>query len=470
MSREGPPDWALPAWDALDVGTRPPTRTAAGRPAGTFGVRILGVTEVTHAVRSALRDDPRLGDLWVEGEVGRVTVSSAGHAYFTLRDEKSQLACVFFREDRQASAFEPQAGMRVVVHGRIDVFDAQGVYQCYVAAIQPAGFGDLALHFEQTKARLAAAGLFEAGRKRPLPARPTTIGVVTSLSGAVIHDIRRVLARRWPLVDVVVSACQVQGDGAAETIVAALERLARYDALCRDAGRPGQAPGLVILARGGGSLEDLFAFNDERVVRAIAAHPVPVVSGIGHETDVTLADFVADLRAPTPSAAAELAVPDRVDAIAALRARRWRLDEAAMRGVTGWSRRVAAERRALEGLRPATRLAAARERAGYLLDRATAAVLRRIAVDGRAAERATRGLAPLAEGRLRRDRGRLAAASAALGALGPEATLARGYAIVRRVEDGAIVRDPAESPPGTRLRLRVARGELSARAEAEANG
>ena len=470
MRDDEPPGWALPSWDALDVGTRPANRSGPGRPAGTFGPRILGVTEVTRVVRDALREDPRLGDLWVEGEVGRVTVSSAGHAYFTLRDEKSQLACVFFREDRQGSAFEPQAGMRVVVHGRIDVFDAQGVYQCYVAAIQPAGFGDLALRFEQTKARLAAEGLFEARRKRPLPARPKTIGVVTSLSGAAIHDIRRVLARRWPLVEVVVSACRVQGSGAAETIVAALGRLALYDSGCREAGRPAEAPGLVIVARGGGSLEDLAAFNDERVVRAIAAHPVPVVSGVGHETDVTLADFVADLRAPTPSAAAELAVPDRLDVLAALRARRWRLDETATRVVAGSFRRVAAERRALEGLRPATRLAAARERAGYLLDRATAAILGRIAVDRRAAERAARDLAPFAEGRLRRERGRLAAASAVLGALGPEATLARGYAIVRRAEDGAIVRDPAESPPGTRLRLRVARGELAARAEVDPSG
>jgi len=465
--RDEPPDWALPSWDALDVGARRHGRGGPGRPAGSFGPRVLGVTEVTHAVRDALRDDPRLGDLWVEGEVGRVTVSSAGHAYFTLRDEKSQLACVFFREDRRMSAFEPQAGLRVVVHGRIDVFDAQGVYQCYVAAIQPAGFGDLALRFEQAKARLAAEGLFDAGRKRPLPARPATIGVVTSLSGAVIHDIRRVLARRWPLVRVVVSACRVQGDGAAETILAAFGRLARFDALCRESGRPVDAPGLVIVARGGGSLEDLLAFNDERVVRAIAAHPVPVVSGVGHETDVTLADFAADMRAPTPSAAAELAVPDRAEFVSALRARRRRLDEAAISGVAGWSRRIAAERRALAGLRPETRLAASRERAGYLLDRSTAAVRGRISADRRATERAARDLAPLAGGRLRAGRGRLTAASAALVALGPEATLARGYAIVRRVEDGAIVRDPAASPPGTRLRLRVARGELAARAEAD---
>ena len=470
MGDAEPPDWALPAWDALDTGSRAPGRPGAGRPAGTFGLRVLGVTEVTRAVRDAIREDPRLTDLWVEGEVGRVTVSAAGHAYFTLRDERSQLACVFFREDRQVSAFEPQAGMRVVVHGRIDVFDAQGVYQCYVSAIQPAGFGDLALRFEQTKARLAAEGLFDARRKRALPTRPRTIGVVTSLSGAVVHDIRRVLARRWPLVEVVVSACRVQGDGAPETVVAALARLARYDGSCRAAGEADAAPGLVIVARGGGSLEDLFAFNDERVVRAIAAHPVPIVTGIGHETDVTLADFAADLRAPTPSAAAELAVPDRADVLAALRARRSRLDEASMRAIAGSSRRVAAERRALEGQRPATRLAAARERAGYLLDRATAAVMGRVADERHAVGGAARDLGPLTLGRLDRERARLAAASATLGALGPEATLARGYAIVRRAADGAIVRDPAESPPGTRLRLRVARGEIAARAERAPDG
>ncbi|MFH1474640.1 MAG: exodeoxyribonuclease VII large subunit, partial [Chloroflexota bacterium] len=355
MGDHEPPAWALPSWDAVDP---PAGRPAPERPAP----RVLGVSDVTRAVRDALRGDPRLADVWVEGEVGRVTVSSAGHAYFTLKDARSQLACVWFRDDRIRSPFEARAGLQVVVHGRIDVFDAQGVYQCYVAAMQPAGLGDLALRFEATKARLAAEGLFDAGRKRPLPARPATVGIVTSLSGAVLHDVRRVLERRWPMTRLVVSACRVQGEGSAESIVAALDRLARLGDACEADGRPQDGPAVVIVARGGGSLEDLWAFNDERVVRAVAAHPVPVVAGIGHETDVTLVDFAADVRAPTPSAAAELVVPERLEVVAGIRARRARADAALGTAMTELGRRVAGERRALEGLRPEARLAAARER------------------------------------------------------------------------------------------------------------
>ncbi|MFH0750237.1 MAG: exodeoxyribonuclease VII large subunit, partial [Chloroflexota bacterium] len=408
------PDWALPSWDALE---QPAGRAAAG----PDGPRVLGVSDVTRAVRDALRGDPRLADVWVEGEVGRVTVSSAGHAYFTLKDARSQLACVWFRDDRIRSPFEARAGLQVVVHGRIDVFDAQGVYQCYVAAVQPAGLGDLALRFEATKARLAAEGLFDAGRKRPLPVRPATIGVVTSLSGAVLHDVRRVLERRWPLARLVVSACRVQGDGAPESIVAALDRLVRFGAACRADGRPLDGPAVVIVARGGGSLEDLWAFNDERVVRAVAAHPVPVVTGIGHETDVTLVDFAADLRAPTPSAAAELVVPERLQVIAAIRAQRARADAALGEAMTELARRVAGERRALDGLRPEARLAAARERAGYLLDRATGAVAGRLARDLRTVERTAGRLHPLAGMRLAAARARADATRGSVGARGPGA-------------------------------------------------
>ncbi len=464
MSDREQPDWALPAWDAVEPLPRRRVVESAAVTGRTFDLRVLGVSDVTRAVRDALRGDPRLADVWVEGEVGRVTVSSAGHAYFTLKDARSQLACVWFRDDRIRSPFEVRAGLQVVVHGRIDVFDAQGVYQCYVAAVQPAGLGDLALRSEATKARLAAEGLFEAARKRPLPARPATVGLVTSLSGAVLHDVRRVLERRWPMTRLVVSACRVQGEGAAETIVAALERLVRFGADCRADGRPLDAPSVVIVARGGGSLEDLWAFNDERVVRAVAAHPVPVVAGIGHETDVTLVDFAADLRAPTPSAAAEMVVPDRLHVIAGVRAMRAGADAALGAEMTELARRVAAEARALESLRPAARLAAARERAGYLLDRATAAVAGRLGADRRAAERAADRLRPVAGTRLAAARARLDATRGSLVALDPGATLARGYAIVRRAADGAIVREPGEAPAGTPLRLRVARGEIAARA------
>ena len=312
-----------------------PRRRSPGRRSGLipdeFRPTILGVTEVTHVVRDAVRADERLRDVWVEGEVGRVTISSAGHAYFTLKDERSQLSCIWFRDDRLASPFEPRTGLRVVAHGRIDVFDQQGVYQLYVSAVQPAGFGDLALRFEELKARLAAEGLFEAARKRPLPPRPAVIAVATSASGAVWHDIRHVLERRWPLAEVVFAACQVQGEPAPASIVAALARIARYADQCIADGRPANAPVVTILARGGGSLEDLWSFNDERVVRAIVGHPLPLVCGVGHETDVTLADFAADVRAPTPSAAAEIVVPDRVQVAAGLAADARRLTGVAQR-------------------------------------------------------------------------------------------------------------------------------------------
>ncbi len=428
-------------------------------------LRILQVSDVTKAVRDAVRADERLRDVWVEGEVGRVTVSSAGHAYFTLKDDRSQLACVFFRDDRQASPFEPRTGFRVVVRGRVDVFESQGVYQLYVASIQPAGFGDLALRFEELKARLAAEGLFDAHRKRPLPVRPAVIGVATSASGAVWHDICNVLKRRWPLTRVVLSPCRVQGEGAGASVANALARLAHYGEQCRRDGRPDDAPAVVILARGGGSLEDLWPFNDERVVRAVVAHPVPVVCGVGHEVDVTLADFAADVRAPTPSAAAELVVPDRAELAGGLA----ELDRRARRLVAGClessARELAAERRALAAVRPAAQLAQARERAGYLLDRATRAVSRDVASARRAESALSARLDPTVARRLAIARATLERSEATLAALGPQATLDRGYAIVRRRSDGTILRDPADAPAGERLQIRLARGELPARAD-----
>jgi exodeoxyribonuclease VII large subunit len=476
----GPPDWALPSWDALpeagESGEGEATEAPAAVESGPVeseaaaALRIMQVSEVTRAVRDAVRLRPELRDVWVEGEVGRVTVSAAGHAYFTLKDERSQLSCVFFRDERAHSAFEPQTGLRVVAHGRVDVFETQGVYQLYVTAVQPAGFGDLALRFEALKARLAAEGLFESARKRQLPARPAVIGVATSATGAVWHDICQVVSRRWPMARLILSPCQVQGEGSAQSVVAAMDRLARWREICLAEGRPEDAPDVVILARGGGSLEDLWSFNDERVVRAVVAHPVPVVCGVGHEVDVTLADFAADVRAPTPSAAAELVVPDRAEMAESLSGLARRAGSCVATVVAAARAELASEGRVLDRLQPSAQLAQARERAGYLLDRAARAVreqfARRSQTEGQLAGR----LAPAVAGGLAARRVALERAGATLAALAPQATLDRGYAIVRRRADGVVVRSPAEAPAGEPLAITVAGGEVPATVDAPDSG
>jgi exodeoxyribonuclease VII large subunit len=333
------------------------------------------------------------------------------------------------------------------------------VYQLYIESIQPSGFGDLSLRFEALKAKLAAEGLFAADRKRELPAYPSVIGVATSLSGAVLHDIRKVLARRWPMARVIVGACQVQGQGAAPTIVAALRRLSRWTD-----SETGRGVDLVILARGGGSLEDLWPFNEEIVVRAVAASPCPIVVGVGHETDVTLAEFAADVRAATPSVAAELAVPARADELARLRNLRGRLEGAAGRALRERRQAFDSERRALDGLNPAALLAAERERVGLLLDRATRLIDMRL--DRRRTElaRATERLPGLATRAMGQARASLERAGAGLAALSPFATLERGYAIVRD-EQGRIVRTADQVDVGDRLAVRLHRGRLDARVE-----
>ena len=463
----------LPGWDAVADAAAPARepgpvawreRAPAAAP-GTFGLRILAVSDVARAIKDAVRSDPRLADLWVEGEVGRVTVSSAGHAYFTIKDARSTLNCVWFADDRARSVFQPQAGLRIVVHGRIDLFEQQGAVQLYVESIQPAGFGDLAIRFEELKARLSAEGLFDAGRKRPLPPRPSTIAVITSPTGVVWHDIATVLSRRWPMTSVLLVPCKVQGEDAPESIVRAFRRLETWLAGAAREGRAADAPQLTILARGGGSLEDLWSFNDERVVRAVVGHPIPVVCGVGHEVDVTLADFAADVRAATPSAAAELVVPDRGDWLAAFRRAGERTMAAAMRVVEATRREVAAERRALDRLDPRSQLAADRERVGLLLDRAVRATDGGLAARRAALERAAAAAPGPLLARIATGRATLDSTAAALAVLDPQATLERGYAIVRRASDGTILRDPADAPGGTSLGIRLAAGELPATAD-----
>ena len=259
-------------------------------------MKIHSVAELTRYLREVLEADSLLADIWVSGEVSNLTESTAGHLYFTLKDETSQLRCVFFRPKL---AITLENGAAVVTHGRISIYEVSGALQLYVDLVQLEGVGILHLEFERLKAKLEDEGLFEPARKRSLPLFPKRIGVVTSPTGAVFHDIASIIGRRYPLAELVLSPTLVQGDGAVDGIIQALQALNDMEDI-----------DLVILARGGGSLEDLWAFNEEKVARAIYASRAPLISGVGHDTDFTIADFVADVRAPTPSAAAELAVPD----------------------------------------------------------------------------------------------------------------------------------------------------------------
>jgi exodeoxyribonuclease VII large subunit len=415
---------------------------------------VLTVAAVTRLVRETIRRQPRLNPVWVEGEIGSVSISAAGHAYFTLKDERAQLRCVVFREERLALPLEPRTGLRVVAQGRIDVFEQGGAYQLYVESLQPAGVGDLAQRFEELKARLQAEGLFDTSRKRPLPAWPRTIAVVTSLSGAVLHDICRVIDRRWPLARLIVSPCQVQGAGAELSIVRALRRVGRWTDP-----HSGRAVDLVIVARGGGSLEDLWAFNEESVVRAIASHPRPVIVGVGHETDVTLSEFAADRRAATPSVAAELAVPDREAQREGLASLRATLATSARRRLATTRADLVAERRALDTFRPGAYLAGERERAGLLLDRATRAVAGRLTAERTVVRRHSDRLPALLQARTTSARAELTRSATGLAALDPFATLDRGYAIVRAA-DGRVLVDATRAHVGEHLEVRLATGAL----------
>jgi len=397
--------------------------------ASTLPPRILRVTDLNRRVRALLDGDPTLADVWVEGEISTPSFPPSGHCFFTLKDSGAQIRAVIFREELGRSAVRPQHGMAVICHGRVRAYEPQGIYQLYVESLTPSGAGDLHARYEQLRARLATEGLFDADRKRALPRWPRRIGVVTSPVGAVWQDIRNVVRRRYPLVELVLSPTVVQGEIAAPAVVVALKRVFAQRGI-----------DLVILARGGGSLEDLWAFNDERVVRTLVTSPVPVVVGVGHESDVTLADFAADLRAPTPSAAAELAVPDGTQLPAILDRLRDRASAALLGRAAERRRELAAEGRALASAAPD--LDAARQRTADLVDRSHRALA----------------------ARLERHRATLDGLRDGLRALGPAATLARGYAVAR-LPDGTIVREPAQAPIGERLDVVLAKGALGTRVE-----
>ena len=391
--------------------------------------RILRVTDLNRRVRSLLDADAILADIWVEGEISQPSFPPSGHCFFTLKDANSQVRAALFREELARAPVRPVHGMNVIIHGRVRAYEPQGVYQLYVDSLTPAGAGDLHARYEALRAELAATGIFEEVRKRPIPRWPRRIGVVTSPVGAVWRDITNVLRRRYPLAELILSPTIVQGATAAPAIVRALQRLYAQPAL-----------DTIILARGGGSLEDLWCFNDERVVRAVADAPVPIIVGVGHESDITLADFAADLRAPTPSAAAELATPDAAQLATII----GRLRERASNALAGWAtdRRgfVDAEERALARLAPD--IGAARQRAADLIDRGARAV----------------------GDRLERRRALVTATGKALRTLSPAATLERGYAVARTT-DGRIVLDASSVAVGAALRVTVARGTVETRVE-----
>jgi exodeoxyribonuclease VII large subunit len=260
------------------------------------------VSDLTHYLRQLLESDELLQDVWVTGEVSNFSRPASGHIYFTLKDSSASLRCVMWRNTVIRQSFLPRDGEKIDVHGAISVYEAGGQYQLYADVFRQAGEGALFQEFLRLKARLEEEGLFAPERKRPIPSRPKRIGIVTSATGAALQDMLNTLRRRYPLVEVVLAPTPVQGAEAPPKIIAALQNVARL-----------AHPDVILLARGGGSIEDLWAFNDEGVARAIAASPVPVITGVGHETDFTIADFVADLRAPTPTAAAELVVPNQAD-------------------------------------------------------------------------------------------------------------------------------------------------------------
>jgi exodeoxyribonuclease VII large subunit len=448
-----------------------PVAEAAGTPAPAAAPRrILSVSELTGRIRTLLESS--FGEIWVEGEISNCKVWNTGHMYFTLKDGDAQIRGVMFRTALRYLRFKPEDGLHVVARARLGVYEPKGEYQILCEHMEPHGLGALQLAFDQLKKRLQAEGLFDRARKRPLPALPRKIGIVTSLEGAALRDIIKVLRRRHPNAHLIIRPTRVQGEGAAQDIRRALRAIARV-------------PGVdvVIAGRGGGSAEDLWAFNEEVVARAIAASPVPVISAVGHEVDFTIADFVADLRAPTPSAAAEMVVAakdefcGRIDRLegrlrAAARAdiqrRRHRVQSlTSRRGLAGWQARVAMRGRHVSELthqvRRAGTAAVARRSQQY---RALRLALEAKDVRRRLAEMRSRLTA--ADHRLAssvrrcRDRAdaRLRVLAGRLESLSPLAVLARGYAVCWNGDRTAIVHSAASVNPGDRVRVTLHEGEL----------
>jgi exodeoxyribonuclease VII large subunit len=436
---------------------------------------VCTVSELAMRIKAQLED--QFPAVWVEGEISNLRTPSSGHAYFTLKDDTAQLRCVLFRGRGRRVAFQPEDGMQVLAFGGLDVYLARGEYQLVVELLEPKGVGALQLAFEQLKRRLEAEGLFDAARKRPLPPFPRTIGIVTSPTGAAIRDMLHVIDRRFADLRILITPVRVQGEEAPGEIVAALRDLQAVEDL-----------DVIIVGRGGGSIEDLWAFNDERVARAIAACRVPVISGVGHETDFTIADFVADLRAPTPSAAAEVVVQEKLQVVRALLSLYEALKQAMASRLERDRERVEAlgKRRVLTDAARALR--DLYRRVDELTSRLTRAmrgserqVTHRLSL-ARNALRSLNPVARIANGTvlLAQLRGRLASAAvhsvkvsqhrfdAAVGrldSLSPLAVLGRGYSLTRLLPSGVIVRSAGQTRPGDAIEILLHQGAIEARVE-----
>jgi len=385
------------------------------------------VFELNSYLRSLVESDPQLQDIWVRGEVSNLSIPKSGHMYFTLKDTQASLRCVMWRNQVLRLANPPQDGSAVEVHGSISVYEAGGQYQLYADQIRPAGEGLLYQEFIRLKNKLEAEGLFDEDHKRPIPPAPSLIGVVTSPTGAAIRDILNTLSRRYPLVQVVVAPAAVQGDAAPLEIVRAIELLNQFI-----------QPDVILVCRGGGSIEDLWAFNDESVARAIYLSTAPVISGVGHETDFTIADFTADLRAPTPTAAAELAVPDQFELRGILLERLESLGRAAAELIDEKHWNLTQAHNLLQRFSPAARLASARQKTDELY---------------RQGERAIRHQIQLAR---TQSQGQLQQ----LVALNPTGVLQRGYAVV--TSGKTLVKSKNDVHSGDDLKIQVSDGTFHA--------
>ena len=390
----------------------------------------LTVSELTRLVRAVIENEPAFQNVWVSGEVSNFSAPKSGHWYFTLKDAEAELRCVMWRSLAANQAHRPQDGEALEVHGGLNVYEARGQYQLYADEIRPAGEGALYQEFLRLKAKLEGEGLFDPERKRPLPAWPRRIGLVTSPTGAALRDMLDTLSRRFPLAEVVLAPSAVQGPNSPAALVSALRRLNEL-----------ADPDVILLGRGGGSLEDLAAFNDEALARAIVASEAPVVSGVGHETDFSISDFAADLRAPTPTAAAELATPDQIELQADLRETQINLGRQAAAKLRDWRWSLQSLSERLARRSPAVRLLGDRQRLDELSQRAQRAL----------------------QGQARHLRTTLKGQQARLAALSPQGVLDRGFSVVS--SDQGLVASAGDVAAGDELDVRVRDGRFGARVE-----